>query len=159
MNIINHQHYPIGVNSNPSRKPNSLADLIKNNFNAASSSSFTNSQQITQETWLHKLIDSSHLITFCISISVIIYGSFRSLNIDVRKAASISDESIDNKNEQDSENEQQNFQQSIQTIDSTQALIIPIAASVSLLLMFFFFDSIQTAFLICTSSNSFLILD
>ena len=28
------------------------------------------------------LIDSSHIITFCISISVIIYGSFKSLNID-----------------------------------------------------------------------------
>ena len=32
--------------------------------------------------WLQTIIDSSHLITFCISISVIIYGSFRSLNID-----------------------------------------------------------------------------
>ena len=32
--------------------------------------------------WLQTIIDSSHLITFCVSISVIIYGSFRSLNID-----------------------------------------------------------------------------
>ncbi len=41
--------------------------------------------------------------------------------------------------------------QATQTIDSTHALIIPIAASFSLLLMFFFFESIQTAFLLCTS--------
>jgi hypothetical protein len=41
--------------------------------------------------------------------------------------------------------------QSTQNIDSAQALFIPIAASISLLLMFFFFDSIQTAFVICTS--------
>lgn len=42
---------------------------------------------------------------------------------------------------------------SVQTIDSIQALTIPVVASFSLLFMFFFFDSIQTAFVICTSGN------
>ncbi|KAI1232944.1 hypothetical protein IHE44_0006131 [Lamprotornis superbus] len=40
---------------------------------------------------------------------------------------------------------------SIQTIDSTQALFLPIGASVSLLVMFFFFDSVQVVFTICTA--------
>ena len=48
--------------------------------------------------------------------------------------------------------------QSTQNIDSTQALFIPVAASVSLLLMFFFFDSIQTAFVICTSGKQYAYL-
>ena len=42
----------------------------------------------------------------------------------------------------------------IQTIDSTQALFLPIGASVSLLVMFFFFDSVQVVFTICTAGNS-----
>ena len=111
--------------------------------------------------WLQTIIDSSHLITFCISISVIIYGSFRSLNIDKenqtimqqnesRKGLLLNQDG--NENEEDPNDEYQQTQ-SIQTIDSAQALFIPIAASISLLLMFFFFDSIQTAFVICTSSN------
>ena len=41
----------------------------------------------------------------------------------------------------------------IQTIDSTQALFLPIGASVSLLVMFFFFDSVQVVFTICTAGN------
>lgn len=46
----------------------------------------------------------------------------------------------------------------IQTIDSTQALFLPIGASVSLLVMFFFFDSVQVVFTICTAGDlSFLL--
>lgn len=41
----------------------------------------------------------------------------------------------------------------IQTIDSTQALFLPIGASVSLLVMFFFFDSVQVVFTICTAGT------
>lgn len=41
----------------------------------------------------------------------------------------------------------------IQTIDSTQALFLPIGASVSLLVMFFFFDSVQVVFTICTAGD------
>ncbi|XP_038647520.1 signal peptide peptidase-like 3 isoform X2 [Scyliorhinus canicula] len=44
-----------------------------------------------------------------------------------------------------------NANNSIQTIDSTQALFLPVGASVSLLVMFFFFDSVQVVFTICTA--------
>jgi len=39
----------------------------------------------------------------------------------------------------------------MQTLDSTQAILLPIGASVSLLVMFFFFDSLQTVFALCTA--------
>lgn len=45
----------------------------------------------------------------------------------------------------------------IQTIDSTQALFLPIGASVSLLVMFFFFDSVQVVFTICTAGETSLL--
>jgi hypothetical protein len=155
-------------------------------------------QQQTTRSWLQTIIDSSHLITFCISISVIIYGSFRSLTIDKendsytrqqqqfskekreRKRRSSSgvkknlleadsneecgsdlgveyEDGVDDDDDMDESDGNLNNQgdihehQSTQNIDSAQALFIPIAASISLLLMFFFFDSIQTAFVICTS--------
>jgi len=161
-------------------------------------------QQQTTRSWLQTIIDSSHLITFCISISVIIYGSFRSLTIDqendsytrqqqqfskekrerkqrrrrstsggsVKKnlldagssEACGSDLGVENEdgvdeNDDDDDMDESNVNnqgdlhehQSTQNIDSAQALFIPVAASISLLLMFFFFDSIQTAFVICTS--------
>jgi hypothetical protein len=112
---------------------------------------------------IQTLIDSSHIITFCVSISVIIYGSFKSLNIDSDNEQLIND--LNNKtksNDVDDSNSQiENFHsqhQNTQTLDSIHAVIIPIAASISLLLMFFFFDSIQTAFLLCTSSNIALLI-
>ena len=39
----------------------------------------------------------------------------------------------------------------IQTLDSLQAMCLPLGASVSLLVMFFFFDSMQMLFAICTA--------
>ena len=102
---------------------------------------FNNFYKIIQQR-LQTLIDSSHIITFCVSILVIIYGSFKSLNID-----------SDNEHKSDSVDEKSD-QQITQNIDITHALLIPLAASLSLLLMFFFFDSIQTIFLLCTSSNN-----
>ncbi|CAC5357834.1 SPPL3 [Mytilus coruscus] len=39
----------------------------------------------------------------------------------------------------------------MQTIDTCQAAFLPIGASVSLLIMFFFFDSLQMVFAICTA--------
>jgi hypothetical protein len=114
---------------------------------------------IIEESLLKKIIDSSHLITFCISISVIIYASFRSLNIDSQPAAAAeSNENKLNLSNRELDDENDDEQQTIQTIDSCQALAIPVAASISLLLMFFFFDSIQTAFLICTSSKIITII-
>lgn len=40
---------------------------------------------------------------------------------------------------------------SVQTLDTMQALCLPLGASISLLVMFFFFDSMQTLFAICTA--------
>lgn len=45
-----------------------------------------------------------------------------------------------------------NFQD-VQTLDTMQALCLPLGASISLLVMFFFFDSMQMLFAICTASK------
>ena len=41
------------------------------------------------------------------------------------------------------------------TLDTTHALCLPLGASVSLLVMFFFFDSMQMLFAVCTASKYF----
>uniref|UniRef100_A0A8D0LA63 Signal peptide peptidase like 3 n=1 Tax=Sphenodon punctatus TaxID=8508 RepID=A0A8D0LA63_SPHPU len=84
--------------------------------------------------------------TFLISILLIVYGSFRSLNMDFENQ----DKEKDSGNSAGSFNGN-STNNSIQTIDSTQALFLPIGASVSLLVMFFFFDSVQVVFTICTA--------
>uniref|UniRef100_A0A8D0EKX5 Signal peptide peptidase like 3 n=2 Tax=Neoaves TaxID=3078114 RepID=A0A8D0EKX5_STROC len=81
-----------------------------------------------------------------ISILLIVYGSFRSLNMDFENQ----DKEKDNSSTAGSFNGN-STNNSIQTIDSTQALFLPIGASVSLLVMFFFFDSVQVVFTICTA--------
>ncbi|KAJ6659045.1 hypothetical protein lerEdw1_019347 [Lerista edwardsae] len=94
----------------------------------------------------YSLVDSSQVSTFLISILLIVYGSFRSLNMDFENQDKEKDSSSSagpfNGNSTNN---------SIQTIDSTQALFLPIGASVSLLVMFFFFDSVQVVFTICTA--------
>ncbi|TNN71340.1 Signal peptide peptidase-like 3 [Liparis tanakae] len=94
--------------------------------------------------WAYSLVDSSQVSTFLISILLIVYGSFRSLNMD-----------CENQEKDKDGNPMPGFNNgtnnSIQTIDSTQALFLPIGASVSLLVMFFFFDSVQVVFTICTA--------
>jgi signal peptide peptidase-like protein 3 len=50
------------------------------------------------------------------------------------------------------------FHSDVQTLDTMQALCLPLGASVSLLVMFFFFDSMQLLFAVCTASKSFLFL-
>ncbi|CAD5125354.1 DgyrCDS13592 [Dimorphilus gyrociliatus] len=78
------------------------------------------------------------------------YTSSRSLNIEQEKR------------ERDKEKEDSAFsasspasptdaKSSVQTIDSCQAMLLPIGASISLLVMFLFFDSLQTVFAICTA--------
>ncbi|PIO11428.1 hypothetical protein AB205_0187390 [Aquarana catesbeiana] len=93
--------------------------------------------------WAYCLVDSSQVSTFLISILLIVYGSFRSLNMDFENQDK----------EKDSGGSPGTFSgnNSNQTIDSTQALFLPIGASVSLLVMFFFFDSVQVVFTICTA--------
>lgn len=150
--------------------------------------------------WFQIILDSSHLITFIVSILVIVYASFKSLRIDKRmiqqakkeaessttgcggfasrRGCSLSKvdsesgvlllvedeerpESLEDDEDDDDDDDdimgQGGSDESVQTIDFQLALLIPVAASVSLLLMFFFFDSIQTAFVICTSSKTFII--
>lgn len=41
----------------------------------------------------------------------------------------------------------------VQTLDTMHALCLPLGASISLLVMFFFFDSMQMLFAICTASK------
>uniref|UniRef100_G3WRJ6 Signal peptide peptidase like 3 n=1 Tax=Sarcophilus harrisii TaxID=9305 RepID=G3WRJ6_SARHA len=96
--------------------------------------------------WAYSLVDSSQVSTFLISILLIVYGSFRSLNMDFENQ----DKEKDSGSSSGSFNGN-STNNSIQTIDSTQALFLPIGASVSLLVMFFFFDSVQVVFTICTA--------
>jgi signal peptide peptidase-like protein 3 len=90
------------------------------------------------------IIDSSHLSTFIIALLLIIYGSFRALEQDKSKDLIssyklLSDSSI---------NEQASHSHVIETI---HAIALPLGASLSLIIMFFFFDSLQTVFIICTA--------
>ena len=43
----------------------------------------------------------------------------------------------------------------MQTIDACQAMFLPIGASISLLVMFLFFDSLQMVFAVCTASKEY----
>lgn len=90
------------------------------------------------------VMDSSRLSTFVISILLIVYGSFRSLNLEQENR------------EKDKEKNKQygtttDGESNVQTIDACQAAFLPIGASASLLIMFLFFDSLQMVFAICTA--------
>ena len=90
---------------------------------------------------IFSIMDSSRVSTFFISILLIVYGSFRSL-------------AMEDDNNSDEDNEDNNDKKgggSVQTLDSWQALCLPLGASISLLVMFFFFDSMQILFAICTA--------
>lgn len=93
------------------------------------------------------IMDSSRLSTFVISILLIVYGSFRSLNME--------QEHIEKEREKEKDsfigNTSAESESNMQTIDTCQAAFLPIGASVSLLIMFFFFDSLQMVFAICTA--------
>lgn len=102
-------------------------------------------------------MDSSRVSTFLISILLIVYGSFRSLNMEQEAR------------EREKEKERSNLLSGlpsgtdctngncsaagVQTLDTMHALCLPLGASVSLLIMFFFFDSMQMLFAICTASE------
>ncbi|RNA44874.1 signal peptide peptidase-like 3 [Brachionus plicatilis] len=115
--------------------------------------------EFENRSWIKSTIDSSHLITFFISILIILYASFKSLNNELDClpedefdgfCAVDSDLDLDQRiilmNDQTDEKKDK-----FQTINSCQALFIPILSSISLLVMFFYFDSFQTTFVICTS--------
>jgi len=86
----------------------------------------------------YNIMDSSRVSTFFISILLIVYGSFRSLAMEDNKG-----------NEEDTEAEKK--ESNVTTIDSLHAMCLPLGASLSLLIMFFFFDSMQLLFAVCTA--------
>jgi signal peptide peptidase-like protein 3 len=94
----------------------------------------------TQESFhlAYSIMDSSRVSTFFISILLIVYGSFRSLQLEEGRG----EEGVDEKDRREN---------SVTTLDSVQAMCLPLGASVSLLIMFFFFDSMQLLFAVCTA--------
>lgn len=87
----------------------------------------------------YSIMDSSRVSTFFISILLIVYGSFRSIAMEEGKGLG-----------EDGEDEKRR-EQNVTTLDSLQAMCLPLGASVSLLIMFFFFDSMQLLFAVCTA--------
>lgn len=87
----------------------------------------------------YSMMDSSRVSTFFISILLIVYGSFRSIAMEEGKGAG-----------EDGEDEKRR-EANVTTLDSLQAMCLPLGASVSLLIMFFFFDSMQLLFAVCTA--------
>lgn len=105
--------------------------------------------QTVEYQWAYSIMDSSRVSTFLISMLLIVYGSFRSLNME--------QEARDRANSNGSSNcllnpsQQVQPENNVQTLDTMQALCLPLGASISLLVMFFFFDSMQMLFAICTA--------
>ncbi|XP_033102310.1 signal peptide peptidase-like 3 [Anneissia japonica] len=99
--------------------------------------------------WAYSLVDSSRVSTFLISMLLIIYGSFRSLNMDQEEK----DKNFEEKETMLSSppSNVNNSSENVHSIDTTQAMFLPVGASISLLVMFFFFDSMQMIFAICTA--------
>jgi len=98
--------------------------------------------------WAYSIVDSSRVSTFLISILLIVYGSFRSLNLEQEAQGK----------QQEKEKDRSSLgasaisaESNVQTLDTMQALCLPLGASVSLLVMFFFFDSMQLLFAVCTA--------
>lgn len=100
--------------------------------------------QSTTETYnlAYTIIDSSRVSTFFISILLIVYGSFRSIAME-EKGGPGTDEC--------SEDDKKRGESNVTTLDSLQAMCLPVGASLSLLIMFFFFDSMQLLFAVCTA--------
>ncbi|PVD31739.1 hypothetical protein C0Q70_07157 [Pomacea canaliculata] len=90
------------------------------------------------------IVDSSRLSTFVISILLIVYGSFRSLNLERENKEKEKEKEKAPYTSTDNESQ-------MQTIDTCQAMFLPVGASASLLIMFLFFDSLQMIFAIFTA--------
>lgn len=103
--------------------------------------------QTVEYQWAYNIVDSSRVSTFLISMLLIVYGSFRSLNMEqeARDRANGSTNCLLNPSTQSQTDN------NVQTLDTLQALCLPLGASISLLVMFFFFDSMQMLFAICTA--------
>lgn len=105
--------------------------------------------QTVEYQWAYSIMDSSRVSTFLISMLLIVYGSFRSLNMEqeARDRANGSTNLLLNPSNSVP------LDNNVQTLDAMQALCLPLGASISLLVMFFFFDSMQMLFAICTASK------
>ena len=117
--------------------------------------------------WAYSIVDSSRVSTFFISILLIVYGSFRYDDVlffnkkncsfvnhffsfkNYRSLALEEDKNLEDTKDKDESGKANSS--GIQTLDSLQAMCLPLGASVSLLVMFFFFDSMQMLFAICTA--------
>lgn len=106
--------------------------------------------------WAVSVFDTSRILTFVVSLTLIIYGSLRAIKIEEC-------------NEEEDENENDNSKttniswQNLHTIEATQAVALPLCASILLLVMFFFFDSLQLLFtlmmtVLATVASAFLLL-
>lgn len=104
--------------------------------------------QTIEYQWAYSIMDSSRVSTFLISMLLIVYGSFRSLNMEqeARERANAASACLLNPL-------QTSQTENVQTLDTMQALCLPLGASISLLVMFFFFESMQMLFAICTASK------
>ncbi|XP_003425799.1 signal peptide peptidase-like 3 [Nasonia vitripennis] len=106
--------------------------------------------------WAYTIMDSSSVSTYLISILLIVYGSFRSLNMEQearerekeKERANLLTGMTSNSATATSENP---MGKGILTLDTMHVLCLPLGASISLLVMFFFFDSMQMLFAICTA--------
>eukprot|EP00794_Sanderia_malayensis_P013791 gene13791-15234_t len=118
-----------------------------------------NLQHITQTEvrdvgWALSLLDSSRLATFAVSLLLIIYGCFRAIKTDNKRDEQDQEEETGSKNM---------FWEYGHTIESGQALLLPLCASTGLLFTFFLFDSLQLLFTLMTAvlatvAFSFLLL-
>lgn len=159
----------------------SMASAAASQFNSVSSQHMSNhlshiasqsgsSSQQQQYQWMYSLVDSSRVSTFLISMLLIVYGSFRSLNMEQEAKlkekegnecthcesnklhSSCSGHLMSSSSCNCHHNCNYNLANSnVQTLDTMQALCLPLGASVSLLIMFFFFDSMQMLFAVCTA--------
>lgn len=103
--------------------------------------------------WAYSIMDSSRVSTCLISMLLIVYGSFRSLNMEQeqreRELKKRANDSLNNLLTGEPVMEQSKFA----TLDAMHALCLPLGASVALLVMFFFFDSMQMLLAVCTASK------
>lgn len=99
--------------------------------------------------WIYTFADSSRVLTIVVSILLIIYGSFRALGLD---AAFNLPEDGEAEQPNPSSSPFARLMDGFQTINTAQAVFLPVGASFSLLVMFFFFDTLQFFFALCTAA-------
>ncbi|XP_059053852.1 signal peptide peptidase-like 3 [Achroia grisella] len=100
--------------------------------------------------WAYSIMDSSKVSACLISMLLIVYGSFRSLNME-REARERAEREREASLLGGKPTPTTSTNNNVQTLNTMQALCFPLGSSVALLIMFFFFDSMQTLVAICTA--------